>query len=303
LGCGWAGQTINLMTLGGLALAVGILVDEATVAVENLHVHLARGESLARPRCKATRQTALPRLLAMLCILAVFLPAFFMQGAARALFTPLALAVGFSMAASFVLSSTLVPILSVWLLKSSGHVREPGWLLALQRGYASALKPLLRARLAGGRVYLAVTVMGRSSFWDGGSGWRFFHRSRRANSPCALRASPGTRLESTEQIALKALELIHREAGGTNMSLTIGLVGVHAPNYPVNLIHLWNSGPDEAHLSVQLRAHSGVAIPALKERLRTVFAAELPGVRVSFEPSDIVSRVMSFGSPPPSRWR
>lgn len=292
------GQTINLMTLGGLALAVGILVDEATVAVENLHVHLARGESLAHAALKATRETALPRLLAMLCILAVFLPAFFMQGAARALFTTLALAVGFSMAASFVLSSTLVPILSVWLLKSSGHVQEPGWLLASQRGYAAVLRPLLRARWLVVGVYLAATI-GTVFLLGRRLGLEIFPSVEAGQFALRLRASPGTRLENTEQIALRALDLIHREAGGTNVSLTIGLVGVHAPNYPVNLIHLWNSGPDEAHLSVQLRAHSGVAIPALKERLRAVFAAELPDVRVSFEPSDIVSRVMSFGSPTP----
>mgnify|MGYP003338777784 CR=1 FL=1 len=136
-----SGQNINLMTLGGLALAVGILVDEATVTVENIHAHLSRGsrrkeaqttseesqslltaaatKALARAALDATRETALPRLLAMLCILAVFIPAFFMTGAAKALFVPLALAVGFSMVASFILSSTLVPVLSVWFLR--GH--------------------------------------------------------------------------------------------------------------------------------------------------------------------------------------
>ena len=98
---------------------------------------------------------------------------------------------------------------------------------------------------------------------------------------------------------MKALEIIHREAGTRSVALTLGLVGVHAPNYPVNLIHLWNGGPDEAHLSVQLRAGSGVRIPELQDRLRTAFAAELPEARVSFESSDIVSRVMSFGSPTP----
>src|SRR5439155_23885658 len=139
-----SGQNVNLMTLGGLALAVGILVDEATVAVENIHAHLSSGGirgkeaptsskesqsllpsspavSVARAALDATRETALPRLLAMLCILAVFIPGFFMQGAARALFVPLALAVGFSMVASFILSSTLVPVLSVWFLR--GHAR------------------------------------------------------------------------------------------------------------------------------------------------------------------------------------
>lgn len=292
------GQTVNLMTLGGLALAVGILVDEATVAVENLHVHLARGEPLASAALLATRETALPRLLAMLCIVAVFLPALFMEGAARALFTPLALAVGLSMAASFVLSSTLVPILCVWLFGRQAHVGDPKWLVRLQGIYGALLGRVVRLRVAvvSGYFVAAAAMLG---FAGSRLGWEIFPTVEAGQFALRLRAPAGTRLENTEQMALRALSLIHRETGGTNVSLTLGLVGVHAPNYPVNLIHLWNSGPDEAHLSVQLRAGSGVRIPALKERLRSVFATELPDVRVSFEPSDIVSRVMSFGSPTP----
>src|SRR4051812_37254124 len=114
-------QTVNLMTLGGLALAVGILVDEATVTIENIHTHLTRGARLARAAYDATLETTVPRLLAMLCILAVFIPAFFMTGAARALFVPMALAVGFSMVASYLLSSTLAPVLAVWILRAQGQ--------------------------------------------------------------------------------------------------------------------------------------------------------------------------------------
>src|SRR5205807_6329410 len=110
-----AGQTINIMTLGGLALAVGVLVDEGTVLLENIHVHLANGEEPSRAIANASREVAIPRLLAMLCVLAVFVPSFFMVGPARALFVPLSLAVGFSMAASYLLSSSLVPVLSNWL--------------------------------------------------------------------------------------------------------------------------------------------------------------------------------------------
>src|SRR5947209_6502430 len=112
------GQTINIMTLGGLALAVGVLVDEGTVLLENIHVHLASGQPKARAVLEASREVAIPRLLAMLCVLAVFIPSFFMVGPARALFVPLSLAVGFSMAASYLLSSSLVPVLSNWLIKA-----------------------------------------------------------------------------------------------------------------------------------------------------------------------------------------
>src|SRR6476620_5352752 len=120
-----SGQTINIMTLGGLALAVGILVDEATVTIEKIHTRLAHGRSLARAASEATAETTLPRFVAMLCILAVFIPAFFMTGAAHNLFVPLALAVGFSMMGSYLLSSTFVPVLSVWLLRNPGTHRTP----------------------------------------------------------------------------------------------------------------------------------------------------------------------------------
>src|ERR1700691_86167 len=119
-----AGQTLHLMTLGGLALAVGILVDEATVAVENIHTHTAKSDNLALAVWHGTQETTVPRLLAMLCVLAVFLPAAFMEGAARELFVPLSLAVGFSMIASYFLSSTFVPVICVWLLKQHSHQEQ-----------------------------------------------------------------------------------------------------------------------------------------------------------------------------------
>ncbi|MBI3416554.1 MAG: efflux RND transporter permease subunit [Verrucomicrobia bacterium] len=294
-----SGQSVNLMTLGGLALAVGILVDEATVAVENIHAHLARGASLARAALDATRETALPRLLAMLCVLAVFIPAFFMQGAAKALFVPLALAVGFSMVASFILSSTLVPILSVWFLRGhAGEIHDASLFGKMQNAYARLLRPIVTARWLLVAVYLVASL---ALVWFVGRklGTEIFPTVDSGQLALRLRAPTGTRVENTEQVALRALELIKREAGSNNVALTMGLVGVHAANYPVNLIHLWNGGPEEAHLSIQLNAGAPVRIPALKEKLRAVFAAELPDVRVSFEPSDIVSRVMSFGSPTP----
>ena len=121
----WAsGQTINLMTLGGLALAVGILVDEGTVVIENVHSHLGRGSTLSQAAYEGTMETRVPNFLAMLCILAVFIAAFFMQGAAHNLFIPLALAVGFAMIASYVLSSTLVPVLVIWALRRERQ--QPG---------------------------------------------------------------------------------------------------------------------------------------------------------------------------------
>src|SRR6202451_3188389 len=114
-----SGQTINIMTLGGLALAVGVLVDEGTVLLENIHVHLDHGEPVAPAVHVSSREVATPRLLAMLCVMAVFIPSFFMTGVAQSLFLPLSLAVGFAMGASYLLSSSLVPVLANWWLKAT----------------------------------------------------------------------------------------------------------------------------------------------------------------------------------------
>jgi multidrug efflux pump subunit AcrB len=135
------GQTINIMTLGGLALAVGILVDEATVVIENIHSRFASGMPPAQAVIEASRQTTTARLLAMLCVLAVFLPALFMTGVGRQLFVPLSMAVGFAMLASYLLSSTLVPVLSTWFLRP-GHA-EPTFFENLRARYRRVLDRVL----------------------------------------------------------------------------------------------------------------------------------------------------------------
>jgi multidrug efflux pump subunit AcrB len=293
-----SGQTINLMTLGGLALAVGILVDEATVTIENIHVHRARRRAPARAAFDATTETTLPRFLAMVCILAVFIPAFFMSGAARALFVPLSLAVGFSMIASFVLSSTLVPILSIWVLGSHAVGSDVSLFARFTERYGQFVEGLMRARWVLVLLYLAaaggiILVLGRHL------GTEIFPTVDAGQLQLRLRAPPGTRLERTEAVTLAVIDAIKQEVGPDNVAVTLAFVGVHPPSYPINLIYLWNSGPEEAVLQVQLKRGAPVRIAELTERLRQTLAATMPDVRVSFEPSDIVSRVMSLGSPTP----
>ena len=294
------GQSVHLMTLGGLALAIGILVDEATVAVENIHTHLARGSSASLAAYEGTRETALPRLLAMLCILAVFIPAFFMVGAAKALFVPMALAVGFSMIASYLLSSTLVPILSVWLLRGhASEIHEASYFARMQRAYASVARGFVAARWPLALDYLAVCG-GVIWFIGGKLGTEIFPRTDNGQFAVRLRAPSGTRVDLTEALAKRVLDIISREAGGAEkIDVSIGMVGVHNSSFPVNLVHLWNGGPEEGWLAVQFKPGSGIRIEPFKEKLRGIFARELPDVRFSFEPQDIVSRVMSFGSPTP----
>lgn len=298
LGLWLCGQTINLMTLGGLALAVGILVDEATVAIEAVHHELEQQQPLAVAVRQAIARTAVPRFLAMLCVIAVFLPSFFMEGAARALFLPLSLGVGFSMVASFVLSTTLLPILSIWLLSGTHRKPEAGFLTRLTAQYHKALQGTLKqaGALVIGGLILGLTLV---ALLYPQLGRDIFPPANNGQLQLRIRAASGTKLDATEKLALQTLEIIKSELGADNIATTLGLVGVHAPNYPVNLVYAWNSGTDEATLQVQLKAGSKVDLNVAKENLRHRLAREIPELRVSFEPADIISRVMSFGSPTP----
>jgi len=143
----WAvGQTINIMTLGGLTLAIGILVDESTVAIENIHTHLGRGKRRARAVFDAVSEVAVPMMLAMLCILAVFAPSFLMVGVGRALFVPLALSVGFAMAASYVLALTFVPILYIWIGGEHHRSGKSGYFDRLRQSYGAIVNIVVRHR-------------------------------------------------------------------------------------------------------------------------------------------------------------
>ena len=289
-----------MKNMQGLALAVGILVDESTVTIENIHTHLSRGKSLRRAALDATVETTLPRLLAMLCILAVFIPSFLMEGAAKALFVPLSLAVGFSMIASYILSSTLVPILSVWILseKRYRNHRSDSMFDYLKRAYSWVLRMLLKLRWLLVPAYLVVMGILLYSLFPL-LGTEIFPRVDSGQFQLRIKAPTGTRIEKTEAIAKQVLEAIKAESGKDAMDISIGFVGVQAASFPVNVIHLWTSGPEEAVLQVQLKQGGDINLDDLQEKLRKRLASELPDVRLSIEPSDIVSRVMSFGSPTP----
>ena len=295
----WAtGQTINIMTLGGLALAVGVLVDEATVEVENIHTQLLPGTSRAQAVVEACRRTIIARLLSMLCVLAVFVPSFFMSGVGRQLFVPLSLAVGFAMIASYLLSSSLVPVFAVWIMKEAhGREETEGLFGKLRARYESFLEyvqehrwPFILGYFAVAVITLALVVpqLGTEIFPD-------------PNGPLLrlrLKAPIGTRIEETEPMALHALDLIRRTVGQQNVEITSDYVGVQPSQYPVNLIHLFTSGPEEVVIQVELR-RSHPDDERLREDLRSAFKREMPQLQLSFEAGDIISQVMSFGSPTP----
>ena len=294
-----AGQTLNVMTLGGLALAVGILVDEATVAVENIHTHAATGAPIARAVLDAGGEVVVPRLLAMLAVVSVFVPSFFMTGVSRALFVPLSLAVGGAMVASFLLGSSLVPVLSVWLLARSGAPHaQAGWIDRLRDRTAAVLERLMRMRVALVALYLAVAAgvvllagprLGREIFPAAGA-----HQFQ-----LRFRAPTGTKFESTERLAGEVLEEIRQTAGPGNVDITLGYVGVQPSSYPINTIFLWTGGSHEGVLQVALKRDAGLDLPSFEERLRQRFAARFPSAQFSFEPGDIIGRILNFGAPTP----
>jgi multidrug efflux pump subunit AcrB len=316
------GQTINLMTLGGLSLAVGILVDESTVEVENIHRQMEKTDSMPLAVRRGNMETAVPRLLAMLCILAVFIPSFFMQGAARNLFVPLSLAVGFSMITSYILSSTFVPVMSVYLLRhhplrhGSAHSMRESW---LGSSFSRLLDLTTASRWLVVPTYLvaaslAVFFLGRTL------GTEIFPQVDAGQFQFRLKAPDGTRIEQTEEIAREALEFIKKEVGPENVDITLGYVGVVGSSYPINTVYLWMSGPEEAVMRVSLK-HGVARVEDLKRTLREKlpehlrkWTAEkwtnegepaekaermLKSLHLSFEPADIVNDVMSFGSPTP----
>jgi multidrug efflux pump subunit AcrB len=346
--CGlWlTGNTINIMTLGGLALAIGILVDEATVEIENIHVQMDKVPSLSRAVLRGNHITAVPRLLALLCILSVFIPAFLMAEPVRSLFVPLALAVGFAMISSYLLSSTVVPVLSVWLLKHhGGHEapsagagaeetpsRRPGFLRRLRRRLASFSFARVQAAfgaVVGGLVrwrWLVVPaylILCAGLLWGLGTrlGTELFPQVDSGEFVIRFRAPPGSDFEITRQVWAKSLQVIQEEAGAENVDIGMGFAGQVSPLFSINNLILFMRAPDDGQMRVALREGSGIRLQPFRERLREALPrkikpwltdllqkqglsqesarARAEQMLFGFEPGDMVSEVMSFGSPTP----
>jgi multidrug efflux pump subunit AcrB len=293
------GQTINIMTLGGLALAVGVLVDEGTVLMENIHVHLAQGEKKAQSVLAASREVAIPRLLAMLCVLAVFLPSFFMTGPAQSLFVPLSLAVGFSMGASYLLSSSLVPVLSNWILKQekieAEHPKEERFDRFRKRfqgvlGRIMKFPKLLLGAYAVVAVLIIVLVGPRLAE-------EIFPSSASTQFRLRIDAPDGTRVAVTEAMVQNVLAAITREASASNLDLTLGYVGAQPSSYPINTVFLWTSGPQQAIINVGLKPGASISLRNLEKNLRQKLPQEFPDTHFSFDPGDLISQTLNFGAP------
>jgi multidrug efflux pump subunit AcrB len=298
------GQTINIMTLGGLALAVGILVDEGVVEIENIDSTLLEepGIEPARGVLQATQKTVVPRFLSMLAIVAVFVPSFLMTGVTKSLFVPLSLAVAFAMIASFLLSSSLLPVLFLWMHRGSRADQtalRPGGLNfdKVRNFWAARLQRLAPLRWPLVAIYL-VLVLAILGVLGPLVGKELFPNVTGHQFRLRFDAPTGTRAEETARLVGSVLDEIQAAAGPDNVDISLGYVGTQGASYPINTVFLWTSGPQEAVMNVALRAQVGDVL-AFEERLRRLLPSKFPDCSFSFEPGDIVSQIMNFGAPTP----
>jgi multidrug efflux pump subunit AcrB len=322
-------QTINIMTLSGLSLAIGILVDESTVTIENIHQHFDMGKPKALAIWDACKEIAFPKLLILFCILAVFAPAFTMTGIPGALFLPLALAIGFSMIISYLLAQTFVPIMANWLMVNKHedkshkdgfavddegepweqkelaikHATEPDeskltGFDKFRKGYLSLMDRMLPNRkiivsvyiiVAFGLAFLLFSVIGRDVLPKVNSG----------TFQVRLRGADGTRLERTETSTIAALHVLENLVGKQNIAITSTVVGTHPSSFSTNPIYLFMAGPQESVMEVSLVESYKVNLDDLKERFRIAMKKALPDIAVSFEPIELTDKILSQGSPTP----
>jgi len=304
-------ETINLMTLGGLALAVGILVDDATVAIENIERNLALGKDTIRAILDGSQEIAIPALVSTLCICIVFVPMFFLTGVAKFLFVPLAEAVVFAMLASYVFSRTLVPTLAMYLLKGhhgEEHATGRDLFSRTQRAFARGFD---RMR-AGYRVSLGFCVEHARLFvilflvFCGGSallipvlGRDFFPTVDAGLIRLHMRARAGQRVEETAREADGVDNLIRRVIPPEDLGNILDNIGLY--NSSINTMYS-NSGvigESDAEILIGLKPQRSHPTRYYIDQLRSQFAEEFPGTQFFFQPADMVSQILNFGVPSP----
>jgi multidrug efflux pump subunit AcrB len=306
------GQTINIMTLGGLALAVGILVDDATVAIEAISHHRESGENLMDAIVKASAQIALPTLVSTLSICIVFLPMFLLSGVARYLFVPLAEAVVFAMLASYIFSRTLIPTLAMYMLKYEQHGEQGGagrfqalrsfqqrfergfeslhgkYRNALQKAIAQPRRVAMIFAIACGASLLLLPLLGRD----------FFPASDTGEIRLHLRAQTGTRIEQTARLVDEVEQHIRTLIPASQLDTMLDNIGLPVSGINLTYDSSLPVGSSDADILVSLKVgHEPTAryVTLLRDRLNQDF----PGITFSFLPADIISQTLDFGLPAP----
>jgi multidrug efflux pump subunit AcrB len=307
------GETLNLMTLGGLALAVGILVDDATVEIENVHRHMAMGKPTVQAILDGAQEIAMPAFVSTLCICIVFVPMFFLTGTAPYLFVPLAKAVVFAVVASYILSRTLVPTLVMWFYRHAdyqGHSADPGKLAPWLRPFAAIQtrfeRSFTRFRDAYG-LWLGTVLHFRLAFialfvlFCVGSmllvpqlGQDFFPSVDAGQFRLHMRARSGTRIEETAKLVDQVEAEIRREIPAAEIAGVLDNIGIPFGGVPLTYIDSGLVGTGDADILVSLRPGHRPTEQYVR-RLRLRLNRAFPGVTFYFLPADIVSQTINFG--------
>ncbi|WP_186125424.1 efflux RND transporter permease subunit [Burkholderia gladioli] len=310
------GETLNIMTLGGLALAVGILVDDATVTIENINWHLEQGKQVEPAILDGAAQIVTPAFVSLLCICIVFVPMFFLQGIARFLFVPMAEAVMFAMISSFILSRTLVPTMAKYLLKPHAHAegghgaerapsRNP--LVRFQRGFEarfervrSRYRALLELALAHRKPFVSVffgfvlvsfalvPLLGQNFFPSVDAGQIVMH----------VRAPVGTRVERTAEILARVQQAVRGIIPPAELGTMVDNMGLSSSGINTAYNNTGTIGSQDGDIQITLNEGHGPTADYVR-RMREELPRRFPGVTFSFPPADIISQILNFGSPAP----
>jgi CzcA family heavy metal efflux pump len=307
---GAIGQTINIMTLGGLALAVGILVDDATVEIENIERNLAMGKEMKQAILDGAQQIAVPAFVSTLSICIVFVPMFFLTGVAKFLFVPLAEAVSFAMLASYLLSRTLIPTLVMYIMRGHEHRSETGKTFLgrfqrgferkfedFRRGYEALLETTLEHRGIFMVCFLAFCLLslGLYSFL----GQDFFPQVDAGLLRLHVRARPGLRVEETARLCDEIENTLRHEIPTGQLQTVLDNIGL--PNSGINQSYSSNGtiGTSDAEILIALDPEHHTPTAGLMRHLREVLPQRFPGVEFFFQPADIVTQILNFGLPAP----
>jgi multidrug efflux pump subunit AcrB len=295
------GQTINVMTLSGLALAIGILVDEATVTIENIHQHFEMGKLKQRAILDALLEISVPKLLILLCILAVLIPSFMMTGIPKDMFIPLSLAVAFAMIASYIASQTFVPVLANWLMKSDKfqHHRVGGAKKKLtnfdkfKRRYLILIRSLQNkaGQVIALYAIIVIAILVGNAFLIGTD---ILPTSNSGDFQLRIVAPEGTRLEKTENYLQKVTAIVKSQLPDHAIKITSAFVGLQPSGTAINPIFLFTSGSQEAVLQVSIDQDIySKNIANFKEQLRNQIKKQLPELQIDYEPMELVEKIMS----------
>jgi multidrug efflux pump subunit AcrB len=325
------GQTINIMTLSGLALAIGILVDQATVTIENIHQHLEMGKSKRLAIYDACEEISFPLLLILLCILAVFAPSFMMNGVPKAMFLPLSMSIGLTMIVSYVLAQTLVPILSNWMIKAERyqhghhgqihahagesldsdeqiqinehrqaeveHPEDNDFFEKVKSRFIKIINALMPRKKMIILVYLfSVIVLAGIGFVIIGKD--MMPKLNNGQFQIRLKEPTGTRLEVTEDKFKQVLSIINKTVDN-HVKITSGYIGLVPSSFGSSNLYVFNTGTHEAVLQVNLDEEYHINMDELKDALRKNIAHALPEMTITFEPIDMTEKIMSQGANTP----